>query len=135
MKSGAVDFLPKPFNDQDLIDAVNRALERDVAERGASVPGLGTSSAASRTLTERERQVFAGVVAGKLNKQIGHDLGIAEKTVKVHRANVMTKMRAESLADLVRMAERTDRISAPRAETPWTKVPRQRRGCATRIYS
>jgi FixJ family two-component response regulator len=105
MKAGAVDFLPKPFGDQDLIDAVNRALQRDESERARRAE-TGELHRRIAQLTDREREVFAGVVAGKLNKQIGHELGIAEKTVKVHRANVMAKMRADSLADLVRMAER-----------------------------
>jgi FixJ family two-component response regulator len=105
MKDGAVDFLPKPFDDQDLIDSVHRALEyhrRRLEERGTR------ESIEQRLalLSPREREVFERVVKGMLNKQVGFDLGTTEKTIKVHRARVMKKMEAESLADLVRMAER-----------------------------
>jgi FixJ family two-component response regulator len=105
MKGGAVDFLPKPFNDHDLLDAIHRALAKD---------RLALADAAEReaidrrvaTLTPRERQVMALVVRGMLNKQIAAELGAAEKTVKVHRGRVMQKMQANSVADLVHMAER-----------------------------
>ena len=105
MKAGAADFIPKPFSDQDLIDAVQRAIERDVAERERRGE-IARIRRRIESLTERERDVFSRVVTGMLNKQVGLELGITEKTVKVHRANVMLKMDADSLADLVRMAER-----------------------------
>jgi FixJ family two-component response regulator len=105
MKGGAVDFLEKPFNDQELLDCVQRALDlsRDQqAHRGELVE----LRRRLETLTPREREVLKLVVAGKLNKQIADNLGNAEKTVKVHRGRVMQKMRADSVADLVRMTER-----------------------------
>ena len=104
MKAGAVDFLEKPVDDTDLLDAVSRALERDRERRAAE----GRRSALLirlRTLTPREREVFGLVVTGLLNKQVGAELGASEKTIKVHRARVMQKMEAQSLADLVRMAD------------------------------
>jgi FixJ family two-component response regulator len=105
MKDGAVDFLPKPFDDQDLIDSVDRALDYHrvrLEERGQ----LDAMENRVARLSPREHDVFERVVKGMLNKQIGFELGTKEKTVKVHRARVMKKMEAESLADLVRMAER-----------------------------
>ncbi len=105
MKDGAVDFLPKPFDDQDLIDSVERALEyhRNRVRDREQIEELEKRRA---LLSPRENEVFERVVKGMLNKQIGFELGNAEKTVKVHRARVMKKMEAESLADLVRMAQR-----------------------------
>ncbi len=105
MKDGAVDFLPKPFDDQDLIDSVERALAHHRNVREVSQGRQEIEERADR-LTPREREVFERVVQGMLNKQIGFELGTKEKTIKVHRARVMEKMEAESLADLVRMAGR-----------------------------
>jgi FixJ family two-component response regulator len=104
MKAGAVEFLPKPFRDQDLLDAVQAGLDRDRARRKGdkAVSGL---TAAYQTLTAREQQVIALVTTGLMNKQIAAEIGVSEITVKVHRGNVMRKMGARSLADLVRMAD------------------------------
>jgi FixJ family two-component response regulator len=105
MKRGAADFLTKPVEAEDLIAAVRRAVERDgVARKDRSEVAVLTERLA--TLTTRERQVLERVVAGRLNKQIAGELGAVEKTIKVHRGRVMRKMGAESLADLVRMAQR-----------------------------
>jgi FixJ family two-component response regulator len=105
MKGGAVDFLQKPFNEDELIAAVQRAL---ALSRQAQSEAAARAEIERRagTLTPRERQVMALVVKGLLNKQIAGELGAAEKTVKVHRGRVMQKMQANSVADLVRMAER-----------------------------
>jgi FixJ family two-component response regulator len=104
MKHGAVDFLPKPFNDQDMLDAVMAAIERDRQRRTVDAD---VSQARERfgTLSPRERQVMQLVAAGKMNKQVAADLGISEITVKIHRGAVMRKMGARTLADLVRMAD------------------------------
>jgi FixJ family two-component response regulator len=104
MRRGAVDFLPKPFQDQDMIDAVVGAIELDRRLRPAQHK---VSQIRQRfgTLTARERQVMLSVAAGKMNKQIAGDLGIQEITVKLHRGLAMRKMAAPTLADLVRMAE------------------------------
>jgi FixJ family two-component response regulator len=104
MKGGAVDFLTKPFASKDLLGAIQRAVERDTRNLGTEARTEDIQTRA-RTLTPRERQVFALVVTGRLNKQIAAELGVVEKTVKVHRARVMDKMRAGSVAELVRLAD------------------------------
>jgi FixJ family two-component response regulator len=105
MKAGAVDFLTKPVNDEDLVAAVRNAVEMDRLARAAQAE-LASLELRLRTLTPREREVLSHVVAGRLNKQIAADLGTVEKTIKVHRARIMEKMAVRSLADLVRIAER-----------------------------
>ncbi len=105
MKAGAVDFLPKPFTDTDLLDAVARAVEADRQARQER-EHLASLRGRLKALTPRERDVFRLVVQGLLNKQIAFELGTAEKTVKVHRARVMTKLGAQSVADLVRFADK-----------------------------
>jgi FixJ family two-component response regulator len=105
MKAGAVDFLIKPFRDQDLLDAVHAAIERDRARR-QHIIGLADLEERYRSLTERERDIMALVVVGRLNKQIASELGLAEVTVKAHRSQLTHKMGAKSLPELVRMADR-----------------------------
>ena len=104
MKSGAVDFLTKPFRDQDLLDAVVKAIERDRNRREAEKTVANLQSM-FETLTSREREVLALVASGLMNKQIAAELGLAEITIKIHRGHLMKKMGARSLADLIRMAE------------------------------
>jgi FixJ family two-component response regulator len=105
LKSGAVEFLTKPFRDQDLLDAIQQALQRDrvALEQEAEVHDLRRRYQA---LTSREREVMALVVSGKLNKEIASELGASEATVKIHRGNVMQKMQAGSLIELVRIADK-----------------------------
>jgi FixJ family two-component response regulator len=105
MKAGAVEFLTKPFRDQDLLDAIEQATERDRLTRNQRTQ-MGELEGRFESLTPREREVMRLVVTGLLNKQIAAELDISEKTVNVHRSQVMQKMRADSLAELVRMAER-----------------------------
>jgi FixJ family two-component response regulator len=105
MKGGAIDFLQKPFNDQELLDCIQRALARSRDQRTQRAERAAVQGRLD-TLTPREREVLLQVVTGKLNKQIAGDLGIAEKTIKVHRGRVMQKMGAHSVADLVRMVEK-----------------------------
>ena len=105
MKAGAVEFLSKPFRDQDLLDAVQQALERARVLRREQA-ALADVRGRAELLTPREREVMGFVVAGLLNKQIAYELGISEVTVKIHRGQVMQKMKADSVAELVRMAER-----------------------------
>ena len=104
MKAGAVDFLPKPLQDEDLLDAVQEALQRDQRDRIEQAE-RATIRRRHATLTPREREVMALVVRGMLNKQIAYDLGVSEKTVKIHRGRVMQKMKAGSVPDLVRAAQ------------------------------
>ena len=105
MKAGAVEFLTKPFRDQDLLDAINIGLERDRARREQEKL-LAELRQRFETLTPREQEVISMVVSGRANKEIAGKLGTAESTVKVHRSRAMEKMRAQSVADLVRMFEK-----------------------------
>jgi FixJ family two-component response regulator len=104
MKAGAIDFLTKPFRDQDMLDAVTMAIERDRKRRN-DAKILSDLQERLATLTPREREVMALVVSGLMNKQIAAEIGTAEITVKIHRGHIMRKMAAKSFADLVRMAE------------------------------
>lgn len=110
MKAGAVDFLTKPFRDQELLDAIHKAIDHDQQrrEQNAEVTGLRQRY---EELTPREREVMALVTQGLLNKQIAAELGASETTIKIHRGQVMRKMQADSLADLVRMADRLSNLS------------------------
>ena len=118
MKAGALEFLTKPFRDQDLLDAIQQALERDRAAREHSKE-VAELHERFDALTSREREVMTLVVAGWLNKQIGFELGISEITVKIHRGRVMNKMAAQSLAELVRI---TERLEIPKAKDQSAKT-------------
>lgn len=111
MKAGAVDFLAKPFREQDMLDAVAAAIERDTQRRSRDA-AMGGLRARYETLTPREREVMAHVVSGLMNKQVAGLIGLSEITVKIHRGHVMRKMGVRSLADLVRHAEALG-VSAP----------------------
>jgi RNA polymerase sigma factor (sigma-70 family) len=106
MKGGAIEFLTKPFRDQDLIDAVEAGLARDYARR-ESDKALYALRECFDTLSPREREIMVQIAAGRLNKQIAHHIGIAESTVKVHRTNLMRKLKARSLPELIRMANKS----------------------------
>ncbi|HEX3626706.1 MAG TPA: response regulator [Verrucomicrobiae bacterium] len=105
MKAGAADFLTKPFETEQLLDAIRQAIQKDRESRELSA-SLAELHGSYQSLTPREREVMSGVVTGKLNKQIAQDLGTTEKTIKFHRAHMMAKMHAPSLPDLVRMSVR-----------------------------
>jgi FixJ family two-component response regulator len=113
MKGGAIEFLTKPFRDQELLDAIETGLARDRARR-ESDKALGALKERFDTLSSREREIMFQVTAGRLNKQIAHDIGLAESTVKVHRTNLMRNMKARSLPELSRMAD----ILKPISEKP-----------------
>jgi FixJ family two-component response regulator len=105
MKAGALDFLTKPFRDQELLDAIQRGIDKHRAQL-ATRAEISQLQVRLQSLTPRERQVFPLVAGGWLNKQIAAELGTSEKTIKIHRGQVMAKMKADSVADLVRMAEK-----------------------------
>ena len=117
MRAGAVDLLTKPVDQDELLAAVERAVTKDTAHRSEAVR-IAEIRQRVKTLTARETQVFALVVTGMLNKQIAGELGIGEKTIKVHRARVMEKMRATSVAELVRLADALGVVVGTRASTP-----------------
>jgi FixJ family two-component response regulator len=118
MKAGAVDFLSKPFRDQDMLDAVTSALKRDL-QRRSEAAAKGNLRAQYETLTAREREVMGYVTSGLMNKQVAGLIGLSEITVKIHRGSVMRKMGVKSLADLVRKAEALG-VSRPRGNTDQT---------------
>lgn len=113
MQDGAVDFLQKPFDDRDLLAAIERAIDRDRRDR-ADQDEIRSIQNRYELLTPREREVLALIVTGRPNKQVAHVLGVGEKTIKVHRARVMTKMRAASLVELARLADRLQIPSSDR---------------------
>ena len=109
MKGGAIEFLSKPFRDQDLIDAINLGLARDRVRR-ENEKELGALNARFESLTQRQREIMIQVVQGRLSKQIAFDLGITEVTVKIHRSNLMRKMKLRSLPELGRVADKLDLV-------------------------
>ena len=120
MKAGAVEFLTKPVRDQDFLDAIQRALNQDRIRR-EDEKAVAELRASLDALTLREREVMVLVVAGLQNKQIAHEIGVVEATVQTHRGQVMRKMRARSLAELVKMADEL-KLSHPKSKAPSTKV-------------
>lgn len=112
MQKGAVDFIPKPFRDQDLLDRINQAIEKDRFNREARVARHGLAERIA-TLTPREKQVMDLVVQGKANKVIAAELAVSQRTVEIHRARVMEKMKVRSLADLVRLVVQNDEAVLP----------------------
>jgi RNA polymerase sigma factor (sigma-70 family) len=121
MKAGAVDFLPKPFNDQDLLEAIQEAIARDRQTREKQT-ALQAIQQRSALLTPRERDVLSMVIAGLLNKQIAAELGMSEKTVKAHRAQVMQKMQVSSVAQLVLLAQKVG-LTEPQSLAPLDRNP------------
>jgi FixJ family two-component response regulator len=107
MKRGAVDFLQKPANDKELLEAIRIGIDRDLSNKLVRADRLRIQQRLA-TLTAREKEVLRHVISGKPNKQVAADLGVVEKTIKVHRGRIMTKMKVRSLADLVRVAERAE---------------------------
>jgi FixJ family two-component response regulator len=105
MKKGAVDFLPKPFDDGELLQAVRRAIEKDIQAK-AEREEVNRIQNQMQQLTPREIEILRYVISGRLNKQIGFKLGIAEKTVKIHRGHIIEKLHVSSVADLIRLAEK-----------------------------
>jgi FixJ family two-component response regulator len=119
MRAGAVNFLQKPFEDQEILDSIHQAIDRETSSQGERARRLAIERQLA-TLTPREREVFGLVVAGLPNKRIAGKLGTSEKTIKVHRARVMEKMRAGSLAELVQMAYETARAKSRPGAVPRT---------------
>jgi FixJ family two-component response regulator len=118
MRGGALDFLTKPVATRELLDAIDRALERDL-DRHRNLEHLAEIRGRYETLTPRERQVMAGVIAGRLNKQICYTLDAAERTIKTHRSRMMDKMKARSVAELVRLADELARGGVALENVAW----------------